>query len=375
MIPILLRSHPSFATLVASLVLSAASSCQQTPPAEPARDPGASVQKQAASKPAKKPAKKKAFAPYRQEIPGAGVAFDMVPIPAGEFTIGSPDEEDDREKNEGPQRRVQLGAFWMGKCEVTWQEYELWQLDLDRHRRTVLKQEAAARDKAADAITRPTKPYADMTFGMGQDGFPAICMTQLAAKFYCKWLSAKTGHYYRLPTEAEWEYACRAGTTTRWSFGDDVEQLDEYAWYIENSDEKYQPVGKKKPNPWGLHDMHGNVSEWCLDAFYEDSYSKHWPAGKLVIDPYVKPTKIFPRVVRGGSWDDDADFLRSAKRIPSDEDWKMQDPQIPQSVWYHTDALFVGFRVVRPLKVPSKAQRDAFDAITQDEKESMRSIR
>lgn len=144
------------------------------------------------------------FEAYSKKIPGTDVSFDMVPIPGGDFTIGSPDDEDEREDHEGPQRRTRIAPFWMGKCEVTWQEYELWQLDLDRHRRQALGKEPQKNDAVADAVTRPTKPYTDMTFGMGQDGFPAICMTQLAAKFYCKWLSAKTGHYYRLPTEAEW---------------------------------------------------------------------------------------------------------------------------------------------------------------------------
>ncbi|MCB9892164.1 MAG: formylglycine-generating enzyme family protein [Planctomycetes bacterium] len=317
----------------------------------------------------------KPFVAYRETIPGTGVAFDMVPIPAGKFVIGSPDDEDDRKASEGPQRHVALDAFWMGKCEITWQEYELWQLDLDRQRRKVLEKDALPCDTQADAVTRPTKPYADMTFGMGQDGYPAICMTQLAAKTYCQWLSAKTGHYYRLPTEAEWEYACRAGTTTRWSFGDDPEKLGDYAWYTDNSEDKYHKVGTKKPNPWGLYDMHGNVSEWCLDAFYVDSYGKRWPEGEVVRNPYVVPVTVFPRVARGGSWDDDADDLRSARRIASDEDWKMQDPQIPQSVWYHTDAQFLGFRIVRPVNVPTKEQQERFSVITEEERKNMRSMR
>lgn len=340
-----------------------------------AQDAGEGAERVAPDQASAKAEAKPRFEAYRETIPGTGVSFALRPIPAGTFTIGSPDDEAGRKAAEGPQRRVAIAAFWMGACEVTWQEYELWQLDLDRQRRKVLAKEPQERDGAADAITRPTKPYADMTFGMGQDGYPAICMTQLAAKVYCQWLSAKTGRYYRLPTEAEWEYACRAGTTTRYHFGDDAEVLGDYAWYADNSDEKYHKVGTKKPNPWGLFDMHGNVSEWCLDAFYGDSYAKHWPVGDLVKDPYVVPKTLFPRVARGGSWDDDADELRAARRIASDEDWKMQDPQIPQSVWYHTDALFLGFRVVRPLVEPSKEAQARFHYMTEEERKNMRSMR
>jgi formylglycine-generating enzyme required for sulfatase activity len=301
--------------------------------------------------------------PYTEVISGTEVSFDMVPIPGGEFLMGSPDSEPDRNEDEGPQHRVKIDPFWMGKTEMTWDVYDIWSYNLDIQRRKLEGHEPTDLDKVADGITRPTKPYTDMTFGMGQGGYPAICMTQHAAKKFCEWLSAKTGHYYRLPTEAEWEYACRAGTTTAYSFGDDPEQLGEYAWFYDNANEKYQKVGKKKPNPWGLYDMHGNVAEWCLDRYDPDFYAQF--AGKLADNPVCIPSKEYPRVARGGSWDDDPPTLRSAARVASSAEWKQQDPQIPVSVWYMTDAQHVGFRVVRPLRVPAAEERKAkhFDAI------------
>jgi formylglycine-generating enzyme required for sulfatase activity len=293
---------------------------------------------------------------YTQKISGTDVTFDMVPIPGGEFLMGSPESEKKRKPDEGPQHRVRVEPFWMGKHEVTWDEYDVWSFNLDIQRRKIEGKAATDIDKLSDAVTRPTKPYTDMTFDMGHDGFPAICMTQLAAKMYCRWLSAKTGHYYRLPTEAEWEYACRAGTTTAYSFGDDPAQLDDYAWHYDNSDEKYHKIGLKKPNPWGLYDMHGNVAEWVLDQYHADFYSK-FAKQEVAVNPLAVPTKIYERVVRGGSWDDDPEVLRSAARVYSIPDWKIQDPQIPQSIWYLTDALHVGFRVVRPLQVPTEEER------------------
>jgi formylglycine-generating enzyme required for sulfatase activity len=234
-------------------------------------------------------------------------------------------------------------------------------MGLDHQRRQLRGVESDVRDELADALTRPTMPYTDMTFEMGKENCPAICMTQLAAKMYCKWLSAKTGRYYRLPTEAEWEYACRAGTKTAYSFGDDPDELDDYGWYFDNSDEKYQEVGQKKPNPWGLHDMHGNVSEWVLDQYTPEGHKNLLEAGQPVENPYLVPADLYPRTVRGGSWDDDPDRLRSAARRSSNRDWKMQDPQIPQSIWYHTDADFVGFRVVRPLKLPTPEEAAKYE--------------
>jgi len=294
--------------------------------------------------------------PYKEVIQDSDVKIEMLPIKGGKYLMGSSDSEAGRVADEGPQREVEVGPFWMAKFEITWDAYDIWMSDLDVFRRQVEKREATPRDKMADAfqLSQPTKPYTDMTFGMGKRGYPAICMTQHAARTFCNWLSAKTGRYYRLPTEAEWEYACRAGTTTAYSFGDDPAELDEYAWYSENSEDGYHKVGKKKPNPWGLYDMHGNVAEWVLDQHTPDGYPE--AAEKPLRDPLLAPLTLYPRVVRGGGWDKDAEQLRSASREGSTEDWIAQDPQEPVSIWYLTDALHVGFRVVRPLTTPSEEE-------------------
>ncbi|WP_146519711.1 formylglycine-generating enzyme family protein [Stieleria varia] len=289
--------------------------------------------------------------PYTELLEHTEVEMDMLPIAGGQFLMGSPESEEDRGDDESPQHKVTVAPFWMSKCEITWDAYDAWGEEMDQRRRELLSLPKTPRDIAVDGVSKPTEPYTDMSFGMGREGYPAICMTQHAARTFCKWLSAKTGRYYRLPTEPEWEYACRAGTTTAYSFGDDPDQLDEYAWYAGNTDFNYQPVGQKKPNPWGLHDMHGNAAEWVLDQYtpYETI--------KSTDNPLQIPTKLYPRVVRGGGWEHDADQLRSAARMPSSPEWKDQDPQVPRSIWYHTDALSVGFRVVRPLTEPSEEEK------------------
>ena len=287
---------------------------------------------------------------FTETIGGTRTTFDMLPIPGGEFSMGSPASEVGRKPDEGPQHKVKLDPFWMGKCEVTWDEYELFMYPEEKKKEA----DGTYTSESADAVTRPTKPYVEMSFGMGKNGFPAISMTQHAANKYCQWLSAKTGHFYRLPTEAEWEYACRAGTTTAYSFGDDVSQMGDYAWFAGNSEGKYQKVGKKKPNPWGLHDMHGNVVEWTLDGYDPDYYKQF--ENTVAQNPWNKAAKPYPHSARGGAWDDQhgtPEKLRSAVRFASNKDWKMQDPQLPKSIWFLTDAQFLGFRIVRPLKVPS----------------------
>jgi formylglycine-generating enzyme required for sulfatase activity len=287
---------------------------------------------------------------YTNSIPGTEVAYAMVPIPAGEFLMGSPDAEAGRQPDEGPQHKVSVAPFWMGKFEVTWNQYEVFMFPDDEKKLRETNPTEEFVNKVSDAVTRPSKPYMEMSFGMGKEGYPAISMTQHAANKFCHWLSAKTGHFYRLPTEAEWEYACRAGTTGGYWCGDDTSKLAEFAWYEQNSDFKYQKVGKKKPNPWGLYDIHGNVAEWCLDQ-YETNYARF--AGGLSQEPWVRATQPYPHAARGGSFDDEAVKLRSAARRGSDRSWKMRDPQLPKSIWWLTDAQFVGFRIVRPLKVPS----------------------
>jgi formylglycine-generating enzyme required for sulfatase activity len=289
------------------------------------------------------------FSEYEEEISTSDLAFELVAIEGGEFTMGSPLDDSSRGENEWPAHQVEVSDFWMGKYELTWDLYELWMLNIDRDNRAYKKMEETKADALTDAVTKPTAPYTDMTFGMGKSGFPAICMTQLSAKMYCMWLSARTGRFYRLPTEAEWEYACRAGSDTAYNFGDDPESLPNHSWHLKNSFFQYQSVGGKPANGFGLFDMHGNVWEWTLDQFAPPPTTA--PAKKRV-NPMVVPTSLYPRVVKGGSWDDGPQNHRSAARMASDESWKQQDPQIPKSVWYHTDALFVGFRVVRPREIP-----------------------
>lgn len=302
---------------------------------------------------------------YRETI-HESVGFEMVAIPGGEFEMGSADNSTGHQPDESPRRKVKIDPFWMGRTEVTWNEYELFQfpslekgsnVSTERVNKELMLLMDFPRPAdggnpyvghESDAVSRPTTPYVEMSFGMGKDGFPAISMTHLAAEYYCRWLSAKTGHFYRLATEAEWEYAARAGTTTTYYWGDDVSQASEYAWYFDNADGKYQKVALKKPNAFGLYDMLGNVAEWVTDGYKADAYSI-LPMDNPVLFGFAE----YPHVARGGSWDDESDKLRCARRLASESAWKMRDPQLPKSKWYLTDAQFLGWRVVRPMKVPA----------------------
>jgi formylglycine-generating enzyme required for sulfatase activity len=248
-----------------------------------------------------------AFAPYVETIPGSSVRFEMVPVPAGALVGGA-----------GP---VPVRAFWMGKTEVTWDEYDRYRTD----RATPVGPREGETPVGADAVTRPTPPYADESFGYGKGKRPVLSITMHAAMEYARWLSEKTGKAYRLPTEAEWEYACRAGQA-------DPGSLGELAWTADDSHDQPHPVAAKKANAWGLFDMLGNVGEWVLSRGRADAY-----------------TTRYTDAVRGGSFDDDAKTVTCATRRHSDKAWSRRDPQQPQSIWWHTNATFVGFRLVRPV--------------------------
>ncbi len=264
---------------------------------------------------------------YQQVIPQTRVSFDMVAIPSGSFVFGQT-------------KKAQVPAFWMGKTEVTYDEYQLF---FEESR----DPEPRPPKEGPDAVTRPSPPYIDFTLGMGKvGGFPANSMQQYGAIMYCKWLYKKTGFFYRLPTEIEWEYACKAGADIP------SKDLADYAWFQGNSNEKYHQVGQKKPNAWGLHDMLGNVSEWVLDHFESDpTVRKDSP---VFIDKYADA------VVRGGNYQDPANLVRSTARMAADPKWNRRDPQVPKSIWWNADAPFVGFRIMRPAKQPSTAEINSF---------------
>lgn len=269
-----------------------------------------------------------------------------MPIPAGTFTIGSAASEKNREGDEGPQKKVEVSAFWMEEHEVTFAEWDAF-----------FKNLAVPQTKAiaVDAVSRPTAQYIDLTWGMGRDANqPSNSMSQQAGIMYCKWLYNQTGFFYRLPTEAEWEYACRAGGAAP-----DLKKLKEIAHFKDNSGGKFQAVKGLKPNAWGLYDMLGNLSEWTLDQYDPAAYEK---LADGVKDPTVPPTSKYPRTARGGSYLDEGSALRCSNRIASSAEWNKRDPQIPKSRWWLTEGMFMGFRVVRPVQQPSKEEIENFYA-------------
>jgi formylglycine-generating enzyme required for sulfatase activity len=286
------------------------------------------------------------FKVYEQTVPGSSFRFRMLPIKEGDFMMGSPAAEKNRDTDEGPQQKVHISAFWMGAYEITRDELDVF-----------LKDENTSQNSEVDAVTRPSPQYIDFSRGMGKEGgFPANSMSQYGALMFCRWLYQKTGIFYRLPTEAEWEYACRAGTNTVYFFGNDSSQLSQYAWYGSNSEDRFHKVGEKLPNAWGLYDMLGNLMEWRLDHYNEQS-----PGSISSTDPAAQPDlSRYPKALRGGGFTETATELRPANRFYSDPSWNKRDPQIPKSRWWMTEAASVGFRVVRPLKQPTAGEANQF---------------
>lgn len=289
------------------------------------------------------------FKSYTEQIPGSDAGIAMTPVPGGTFSMGPM-------ANSSPEVRVD--DFWMGTYEITWEQYDQFTREVVSNLSSTVPTQDGNVKISADAISLPTPPYVDMSFGMGRDGYPAISMTHYAALMFTKWLSAKTGNFYRLPTEAEWEYACRGGSDSAYYFDEGTESLDDYEWHRDNSDGSYNRIGIKKPNPFGLYDMKGNIAEWTMDQYLEDYHEQL--EGDPAVNPWFKPTELYPRSVRGGSWRDAPEETHCAKRRGSDENWKILDPQFPKSIWWHTSAPFLGFRVVRPKETPSREQMEEY---------------
>lgn len=295
------------------------------------------------------------FENFTEKIPGTSVSFDMIAIPGGKFEMGSPKNEPLRKKDESPVHPVELSNFWMGKIEVSWDEY----LAFFKETSSQGRKENVV-EKNVDAITGPTPPWGAPDQGWGKGSRPAITMSWHAAETYCRWLSKVTGKKYRLPTEAEWEYACRGGSQTAYPFkgspkdytsegffkkifGADTAVIASHVVYKGNSPTQTQEPESIKANPFGLKNMLGNVAEFCLDYYAPNAYAQYKGVAK---DPHG-PKKGSEHVIRGGSFKSDAKDVRSAARdYTKTKEWLVTDPQMPKSIWWYSDCVDIGFRVV-----------------------------
>jgi sulfatase modifying factor 1 len=303
------------------------------------------------------PAKVDKFENFTEKIPGSSVTFDMIALPGGSFNMGSPESESLRDPDEGPVRKVTLSRFWIEKTEVTWDEYLAFFRATGSQGRT---EGQVVTKKNVDAISGATPPWGAPDQGWGKGKRPAITMSWYAANVYCQWLSKVTGKKYRLPTEAEWEYACRGGTETPYFFkGDpkkftstgllrkflrpDTSVISSRVVYKMNSDSRTGEPGEMKANPFGLKNMSGNVAEFCLDYYSPTAYENDSTG---LVNPRG-PSSGREHVIRGGSFKSDAKDVRSAARdYTRTKDWLVTDPQIPKSIWWYSDCIDVGFRVV-----------------------------
>ena len=302
-----------------------------------------------------------AFQNFTETIPGTAASISMIAVPGGEFLMGSPENEPFRNQDEGPQKKVRVSDFFMGEVEVTWDQFWAFYAETMSEGRTPPAAVYANNSREdIDAVSGPTPPFGlpDQGWGMGER--PAITMTHYSAQTFCQWLSLKTGKNYRLPTEAEWEYAARGGTETPYFFEGNPKKLSNegflknifkpdttgiysHAVYANNSGNKTKMPEDVKANPFGLKNMLGNVMEYCEDWYSEDAY-KSIKDGEL--DP-KGPAAGTEHVVRGGHYNSDAADLRSAARSHTEHDkWLRTDPQNPKSIWWYSDVKGIGFRVV-----------------------------
>jgi len=300
--------------------------------------------------------------PFVLRVPDTDLEFHMVPIPGGKVLLGSPEDEAWRHEIEGPQVEIEVPPFWMGKYEVTWKQYKHFMRLHDVFKRF---QDSDIRplgdDNRLNAVAAPSNLYdPGFTYDAGEGlDEPAATMSQFSAKQFTKWLSLTSGVFFRLPTEAEWEYACRAGSAGAYHFGDDPDDLGDYAWFEDNANFLRHPVGSKKPNAFGLYDMHGNVAEWVLDQAYEEGY-EHLAGqeGLTVATAFRWPNQWFGRVAKGGSFELPAEDCRVAARLLSEDRWRDKDPNVPRSPsWYTSQpATGVGMRVMIPFHVPTSRE-------------------
>jgi formylglycine-generating enzyme required for sulfatase activity len=240
---------------------------------------------------------------YTEVIPGTIIEFEMVPVPGGTVTV------------DGTERSVD--PFWIAKTEVRWDAYDTYRLD----------EEMEGLDGAeADALSLPSKPYGfgNKIPGFGQEEYPVLSVARNAAREFARWLSAKSDHTYRLPTEEEWKHACRVGhgTPEEWS-GD---QLRQYAWFEESAEGTAHPVASLDSSDLGLYDQLGNAAELVAPPDGDDDH----------------PTEVW-----GGSYQSPAGETHCSARRQKTDAWQESDPQLPKSQWWLSDAQFVGFRIVR----------------------------
>jgi formylglycine-generating enzyme required for sulfatase activity len=280
---------------------------------------------------------------------GEKVSFEMVLIPGGTFQMGSPVSEAGRKEDEGPQHKVRVDDFYLCTTETTLELFTVYYQETVTAKKDFITVEEEKRnaEKAkndVDAISGPTPVYGDMTMGYSEK-HPAMGMTWHNATVFCQWLSKKTGKKYRLPTEAEWEYACRAGTTSAFGVTNKSDQIKDFAWYEDTADFETAEVGKKKPNALGLYDMSGNVREWVHD-FYSPTAYKEAAKNTSAVNP-KGPEKGKVHVARGGDYTSPAKDLRFAARSFEETWWRSGDPQIPKSKWWLPQMEFIGFRVAR----------------------------